>query len=1107
MARNFKFLCSILAIVLCFAAMTFAQETTGNVEGTIKDPKGAVVPGVNVTLTGVNVGYNRTVQSDSSGFYRFLQVPAGSYNLSTAEVSGFSSANINNVTVTIEKTTTADIALNLTGSVNTVEVSADPLGVNVDTTDSKVQTNITSALIEKLPAGNNFTSILKVSPGTRAEPLSGGFQVDGASGSENSFVVDGQALENFRTGVLNQNNNIPVSLVQEVQVKTSGFEAEHGGASGAVITVATKGGTDDWRGDFGTQFEISRFNPAPRFIQSVYQDDASAPQHVYSVRGLKDNYTNYFPTASFGGPIVKKRVWFYGNYSPQISPLTRTTTFYKNITESSFSNATTNQAPQGVAAGVNLVVNPAFPQATYSNKTVNQYAFGRIDANIFNNLRYSGTFLWNPVVTEGAIPYGTISVGGTPNNARDYNGKTYTDTDFQAIRGGRTNSNNFTSQLVYTPTNNMIATVRYGHAFLNEKNGNYSSIVGPWFRCQGLQAGYTGVEGCPRGYDSGSNASVNHDVSIKNEINADLSYLVGNLAGRHEFKGGYQYGKTKNDVDGSPVNNAFFGRTTFQYGRNFDWYFGDESFNGDCDLRTADNPNGDCLGVGQFYRFGTRGVASNRYQAVYVQDKWQPITRLTLNLGIRLENENLPAFNTGEGRGGIPLKFGWGKKIAPRLGFAYDLFGDGKTKIWGSYGQFYDRLKFELPRGSFGGDFYRVDYFPILASHPEYNYYTVATILGSWTDPIGGGDPSTAGGLSVQQSDFRIPSNITEAQAEALGLPFAGLDPNLKPFRQSEITFGFERELSSQYVFSVRYSRKNVDSATEDHGILGANFSENYIISNPGEGKAAELDKAAGYVKDIKPQRLYNGVEFVLNKRFSHNYFYNVNYTWSRLYGNYSGLASSDEGGRTSPGVTRYFDYIVNGFTFTGEPDNGLLATDRTHTLKAYGGYDFNWLGSKTNTTEISFFQQILQGTPQTTYMGIQNSDIVFSKRGDLGRTPTYWQTDLSLSHRYKFGKDSRYTVEFNINVLNLFNNNAVTLVNATEWRYAQNNIIGFSDIDPNYVDNPKDAFNAILNGQFQPSKVDETLTGDENPRSVLYGQPSQYQAARNVRFGMRFFF
>jgi hypothetical protein len=959
---------------------------------------------------------------------------------------------------------------------------------------------------------------LKISPATRPEPLSGGFQVDGASGSENSFVIDGLSVENFRTGTLNGVNNIPISLISEIQVKTGGFEAEHGGASGGVIAVATKSGSDEFHGEFGASFEPSSMQPGPRVALSRFVSSsataaaiASNPDYVYMLGQKRPQYLNMYPTGTIGGPIVKGRIWFLGSYSPQIFRTTQESQFINAISNANFSTGRFVPTPRLTAAGTPQ------PNLIFKREIKSEYGFGRVDAEIFHNLRGSTTFLWNPEITNGNIPFATVTTSNPVNVT--YAGFSYPAEQYAALQGGRNSSNNFTGQLLWTPTSKIVTTFRYGRAFQNQKAGNYALANEPRYVCSGSQTAYdTIVTGCPggRGFQNlTTNSITTRDVSTRNEYNFDFSYFAGNLLGRHELKGGYQYGLVSNDVLGG---NAGTGTVTLFYGQNYADAGTGVSL--PCALGTAS-----CIGVGTLSRSGAKGNASNNYQAIYFQDKWQPTERLSLNLGMRMEREFLPSYNAGASLAGSdipPIKLGWGKKLAPRLGVAYDPFGSGKTKIYGNYGWFYDRLKFELPRGLFGGNFFRTDYFPITAANPNYSYYTPAKILGNWTDPLGGGNPSTAGGLSQLQRDFRIPSNLTPQQFTNLGLPVTGVDPDLKAFRQSEFTVGFERELNRAFILSVRFTRKNVDNAIEDHAILGIGESENYPIGNPGQGYDLKLDQQTGYSKSAKPQRLYRAIEVVLNKRLSDNYYFNANYTWARLEGNYSGLASSDENGRTSPAVNRFFDYAINGFTATGQADDGYLATDRRHTFKSYGGYTFAKWKSKGHMTDLSYFFTALQGTPQTTFVTVVATSIPLDKRGDLGRTPVFTQTDLGFTHRYKFGKDGRFTAAFDINALNVFNQNTVT--SFTTAKYRVSNAIAASDIDPTYNANTQTlttVMNRILNGQIGAqiaglaSGANLSINGApvQQPTegairsSSLYGKDGGYQGARSIRIGFRFVF
>lgn len=1081
MRKKFEFISLVLALVLSLGVSALGQETSGNIEGTVRDATGAVVPNVAVTIKGSQKdsavasgsGFSRTVTTNADGFFRVLQVPPGQYTVTTEATAGFGAATYENVSVVLGVTTQLKVEVS-PGAASAV-VNVGTTDAPLDTTGSEITTSVNAQKIELLPRGVDFTSILKTIPGVRNEPLAGnvsggGFSVDGASGAENIFVIDGQEVTNYRVAGVNGNNQIPFQLIQEVQVKKSGFDAEFGGATGGVVNVVTKGGGNEFHGEFGIAFNTSKLNGNPRPVLRRFTSGTGAAFTQiteYDRNVPKSKTLDTLPTANLSGPVLKDKLWFFGSYSPQIFETTTPTTFYTN-------------AP----AATRTVTN----RDTFYNKRTYEYGFARLDAQPFEKLRLSGTFLWNPIVDKGALPFGTVSLGGAPAVV-NFGGSigTLSGSTLARQQGGRQTSNNLTFQAVATPLNNIITSFRYSRGYLNEKLGNYFVPSGIQFVCTaGNNTTTTFPGGCPEGFTGPTNTRTVKEISLRTTYEGDGS-VIFNGGGRHELKGGYQHMTIFNDI-----NKGFTTRIYLAYGYKIN--------NTPFAWNASATPNPAAIGAGALYRFGQLGTGSNLNQALYIQDKWQPISRLTLNLGVRVEKEALPSFNGLA----VPFSFGWGDKVAPRLGFAYDLFGDGKTKVFGSYGQFFDRLKFEMAQGSFGGNFYRVDFFDILPGSGSWDSFTEAAIRGTFDDRIGGACPATGfigGGLSRCQSDFRVASNVPGVDIEEAG----AIDVNLKPYQQREITVGFERELNSNYLLRTRYTNKTLINAVEDAGAISKSGSEVYITGNPGQGLHEEFLTKFGYAGPFaKPQRRYDAVEVVLERRLANNYYFNANYTISRLYGNYSGLSNSDEAGRSSPGVNRSFDLPFIGFLASGGPDNGRLATDRPHVFNAYGAYIYDWQGRKANSTEFSLYQTIQSGTPMTSTIGFITTTL-FTKRGDLGRTPTFTQTDGAITHRYRFGTDKRLTLAGDLNVINLFNEKNVTGLFTSVTAAG----IDYTTFPAYQTGGFPGLLNAYNKGELL-GQINTYLAGSAtvlNRKDARYGQPSAFQGARSVRFGVRFIF
>lgn len=1014
--RALWLVCAIFAL----SATALAQETTGSIEGTISDGAGGRIAGATIKVTGN--AYTRTITTDESGFFRLLQVPAGRYDL-TVTAANFGTTKQEQLDVALGRAMVTELSLKPAQVNEQVVVTGNDTQV-IDPTNNKIQTSLSERQIDLTPKGTNFASILRVSPATRAEPLNAGFQVDGSSGAENTFIVDGLEVTNFRTGQLRNISNIPFEFVKEVQVKTSGFEAEYGGATGGVINVVTRSGGNEFHGQAGIQIEndslgFGSTRPIQVTNNASLQFIRPGNTNNTFLKPPDDEFTNTYPSFSLGGPVLKDRVWFFTSYAPQ---------FFHTTRRRIFENGTSQDFESDVRS---------------------DYAIVRLDGAITQNLRAFGTYNYTPQREHGQLLGLTVPAPSATNFDQ---------------RGGRVAAQNFTYGATWTPTANLVISGRGGRNYLNEKDGSYGIPNALRIRCTNSTnaslPGVTAAGTCGAGFDNiGDNTVNGKDISIRHTFDLDGSLLVNRLAGRHVIKGGYQFNRISNEVD-----QGFFNTGSIIY------FFGQTS-------RGIGGGPGE-FGNGQLTRFGTVGEAESKNQAIYLQDTWQPLRRLTLNLGVRFEREDVPTFSGN----GERILFDFGSKPAPRIGGAYDLFGDGKTKLFASYSWFYDRFKYELPRGSFGGDQFLRTFFPI--TNPNVNALTLQQVLAL---------PNT---LTL---DFRVPSNDPSDNR---------IDPDLDAARTSEVTVGFEHEMWRNFVVAARYTHKQVDRAIEDVGFFDNIGNENFFIANPGRGIVGQ-PVASGIPATPEAERDYDALEIRFDKRMSGSSFFNASYTYSRLEGNYSGLASSDENGRSSPNVNRFFDLPFLGFTADGQPDNGRLATDRPHVFKLNGGHNLNWgrvFGKGNNhSTDFNVFFTGQSGVPLSTRVSFFNAATFLNERGDLGRTEAFTQTDFAVIHRIKLAE--KYQVAVEMNILNLFDeDNVLSVFNTiTPTDLSGEGFTGCGTCDE--LSTIRAIFNGGLRNQIVSRLGRAAGTAGALPTDARFNQPNGFQTGRQVRFGLKFTF
>jgi hypothetical protein len=1010
-ARTF----AALMVALMFAWPAAAQEQRGSIEGVVRDSSGAVLPGVSVeakTTTGVVL----TAVTDAEGTYRFPSVAPGTYDV-TATLQGFAPKKQDSVTVGLGQIKKVDLALGLQGVAENVQVTAEsPL---VDVKQSSRQTNIAREQIELLPKGRDFTTLVTQAPGANNEAKLGGLSIDGASAGENRYIIDGIETTNLQSGI--SGKNVLVDFVEEVQVKSSGYTAEYGGATGGVINVLTKSGTNNWHGSLGLQYQGDKLSggTVPAAGQTTIGTgtptlrlnltDATKAEYVTYP---KDSENRIEPGFAVGGPLLTNRAWFFGAYQPALTTTSRDV------------NPQTAQ-------------NPSAGTFSVERKRQEQYATGNITSQLSDSLRARIAYNNSWSQTKGLLP--------------NFNGLDRLDTNYAKTSAFPNYS--VSGNMDWTASQRLFFGVRGGY-YMSDQHDTKVTVEPQFVFPSTNNIGYLDTPANLQhgtGYTSiPSNSQTTRDQQTRANFQADGTWYVKG-AGDHQFKFGVQLDRVGNNVllgNSRPVvrlnfNTPLASGSPLQRG-TYGYY----------EVRSNDtDPTRGII---------TEGNIHTTNLGFFVQDAWTIGSRLTINAGLRTEREKVPTYEVASDIPKFGLEFGFKDKLAPRVGAAYDINGDGKWKAFGSWGVFYDIFKLELPRGSFGGDKW-VSY-----------YYTLdqADFTTLLANPA---CPPACPGTQIRRTDFRHPSFGSDS-----------IDPDLKPMRQQEATAGLEHQLNDVIALSARYVHKQVDRAIEDTGSLSPAGDEIYVIANPGEGitSLAFTNPATALPK---AKRDYDSVEFALEKRFKDRWYLRTSYLWSRLFGNYSGLSQSDENGRTSPNVGRLFDYPLMMFKDGGVPAYGPLATDRPHQFKTQVIYQLPF------GTSVSLNQFVSSGLPVSRELAIFPGSaypVNYLGRGSDGRTPVFSQSDIFVQHAIRLGGTKSVVIGFN--VLNLFN---------------QSTSVGkFSTFGRTGAVTPNEALfysgKQSLESLIAPALADGTLTKD--PRFLL---DNAFQTPIQARVGVKFLF
>lgn len=636
----------VLGLLLGTVSLVWAQGPgTGSITGTVKDPKGLAVPDAEVVVRNVDTGADRTLTTNSDGLFVAPYLQPGRYQV-TAKKEGFADFVRKDLNLEVGQTLTVDAQMSIKTAQTTITVTSAPALLQTETTD--VSQVISPQLVQNLPInGRRWESFALLTPGVTPDGGFGLISYRGISSLYNNNSVDGtdntQAFFSESRGRTRIAYAYSQDTIQEFQVTASNYSPEFGRAAGGIVNAVTKSGTNDWHGD---AYEYLR------------QFHTSALDSLTKSRGLttKPELIRHQFGGGVGGPIIKDKFFFYGNYDGQRrsfpgSVITSNLGFFTSVaTQANCLLASSTLTPAQCAAAIGFLQSL---QGTFPRRGNQDIYFGKLDYKLNANNHLSASLNWHDWRGPSAFLTFTPLFSSVLNEGFDHVKTRFVVVDWNSVVKP-TVVNNFRFQYgkdleADDPTGPPPAVSIGGGGPLYGENQSLPRLRFPderrWQATENISF-LKGTHTIKTGFD----LTANHEM----------------LANLFQGNGNYSYSSFQNWVlDVFGINT-----TTVPTGKHYSNF-----------VQAGDPITG--IGADDFW---------NLNYGAYVQDTWKVRPSLTLNFGLRYELQHVP--QPSRPNTGSPLLALYTSKInidennfGPRVGLAWQV--QKKTVIRLGYGLYY----------------------------------------------------------------------------------------------------------------------------------------------------------------------------------------------------------------------------------------------------------------------------------------------------------------------------------------------------------------------------------------------------------------------------------